>query len=57
LQKDPPLPWFFGDRVVYCHLIVGAERRVLVDTGMSFSPEKDIFPYLQGIGLTPADLT
>jgi glyoxylase-like metal-dependent hydrolase (beta-lactamase superfamily II) len=46
----------FGDRVVYCHLIVAEERCVLVDTGMAFSPEQDIFPYLDGIGLRPEDL-
>jgi glyoxylase-like metal-dependent hydrolase (beta-lactamase superfamily II) len=46
----------FGSRVVYCHLIVGQERNVLVDTGMGFTPEQDIFPYMQTIGLSPADL-
>ena len=46
----------FGARVVYCHLIVGEERTVLVDTGMAFSPEQDIFPYMCKIGLKPAAL-
>ena len=46
----------FGDRVVYCHLILGKERVVLVDTGMAFSPEKDIFPYMETLGLQPSDL-
>jgi glyoxylase-like metal-dependent hydrolase (beta-lactamase superfamily II) len=43
----------FGDRVVYCHLIVGGERVVLIDTGMADSPEKHIFPYMRQIGLAP----
>lgn len=43
----------FGERVVYCHVIVGEERTVLVDTGMAYSPEKDIFPYMERIGLGP----
>jgi glyoxylase-like metal-dependent hydrolase (beta-lactamase superfamily II) len=46
----------FGERVVYVHLIVGQERTVLVDTGMAFSPEKDIFPYMKKIGIEPTDL-
>lgn len=46
----------FGDRVVYVHLITGGERVVLVDTGLAFSPEQDIFPYMQKLGLTPAAL-
>jgi glyoxylase-like metal-dependent hydrolase (beta-lactamase superfamily II) len=46
----------FGSRVVFCHLVVGAERSVLVDTGMAFSPEQDIFPYMQNIGFDPAAL-
>lgn len=46
----------FGERVVYCHLIVGEERLVLVDTGMAYSPESNIFPYMISLGLDPADL-
>jgi len=46
----------FGQRLVYCYLIVGAERRVLVDTGVSDSPDKHILPYLRGLGLAASEL-
>jgi glyoxylase-like metal-dependent hydrolase (beta-lactamase superfamily II) len=46
----------FGDRLVYCYLVIGEERTVLVDTGMAFSPEQDIFPYMERLGLKPGDL-
>ncbi len=46
----------FGDRVVYCHVITGEERTVLVDTGMAFTPEQDIFPYMDRIGVSPEGL-
>ncbi|HVN53276.1 MAG TPA: MBL fold metallo-hydrolase [Anaerolineaceae bacterium] len=46
----------FGDRVVYCHLILGEEKKVLVDTGVAYSPEQDIFPYMQSIGMGPEEL-
>ena len=41
----------FGDRVVYCHLILGEERTVLVDTGTATAPESALFPYMEKIGL------
>jgi glyoxylase-like metal-dependent hydrolase (beta-lactamase superfamily II) len=50
------IPCPFGRRVVYCHLIVGAERRVLIDTGLAFSPAHDILPYMNQIGIKPSDL-
>ncbi len=46
----------FAERVVYCHLLVGAEHTLLVDTGMAFSPEQDIFPYMRRIGCDPETL-
>lgn len=46
----------FGDRVVHCHLILGEEKMILVDTGIASSPQKDIFPYMEKIGVKPEDL-
>ncbi len=46
----------FSGRVVYCHLIVGGDRNILVDTGMAHSPERDIFPYMRRLGMPPERL-
>lgn len=46
----------FSERVVYCHVIVGGDRNVLVDTGMAYSPERDIFPYMRRVGISPESL-
>jgi glyoxylase-like metal-dependent hydrolase (beta-lactamase superfamily II) len=47
---------FDGSRIVFCHLLVGAGRSMLVDTGMSHTPQADIFPYMKSIGFDPASL-
>lgn len=47
---------FAGSRIVFCHLLVGAGRSMLVDTGMSHTPQADIFPYMKSIGFDPAAL-
>lgn len=47
---------FFDTRVVACHLLIGAERSLLVDTGMSHTPKKDLFPYFEKIGFDPDKL-
>jgi glyoxylase-like metal-dependent hydrolase (beta-lactamase superfamily II) len=46
----------FGDRNLFQYLFVG-ENVVLVDTGVAATPEAAIFPYLDSLGLKPADLT
>lgn len=50
------IPCPFGERVVYVHLIIGEDRTVLIDTAMAYSPEQDIFPYMEKIGLRPENL-
>jgi glyoxylase-like metal-dependent hydrolase (beta-lactamase superfamily II) len=45
-----------GGRPLQLYLLVGGDRTVLVDAGGSSEPENVIFPYLEGIGLTPSDL-
>ncbi len=47
---------FFDTRVVYCHLLVGQTRSLLIDTAMSSSPKNEILPYMQSIGFDPARL-
>src|SRR5438132_1654530 len=55
IHRIPAL--FFGNRVVTCHLLVGETHSLLVDTGMSDTPEKYILPYMKKIGFDPANLT
>jgi glyoxylase-like metal-dependent hydrolase (beta-lactamase superfamily II) len=47
---------FFETRIVYCHLLVGELRSILIDTAMSNSPKEDILPYMDSIGFDPARL-
>lgn len=44
-----------GPRYLYQYLLVG-ERSMLVDTGITTSPDEYILPYLDGIGFDPANL-
>lgn len=48
----------FGDRrMVYVHLLIGANASMLVDTGCAHNPRQDILPYMEQIGFDPAALT
>jgi glyoxylase-like metal-dependent hydrolase (beta-lactamase superfamily II) len=47
---------FFETRVVYCHLLVGKVRSMLIDTAMSSSPQETILPYMDSIGFDPKRL-
>lgn len=47
---------FDGDRYVFLHLLVGTQAVMLVDTGMTYTPEKEILPYMASIGVQPEDL-
>ncbi len=47
---------FGGDRIVYCHLLVGRARSLLIDTGMSYTPDQDLLPYMASIGVNPETL-
>ena len=33
---------FDETRVIYCHLLLGRSKSLLIDTGMSYTPERDI---------------
>lgn len=46
----------FGGRNLFQYLFRG-EQRVLLDTGISETPDKVIFPYLDHLKMTPQDLT
>lgn len=46
-----------GNRVMYQHLIIGKEKRILVDTGIRDTPGDVIFPYFESIGFKPAHVT
>jgi glyoxylase-like metal-dependent hydrolase (beta-lactamase superfamily II) len=45
----------FAGRYLFQHVLVG-ERVLLVDTGIVDTPEELIFPYLESIGRSPADV-
>lgn len=45
-----------GVRFMCQYLFVGEERTMLVDTGLSATPEDVIIPYLEGIGLSLEDV-
>ncbi|MDE3178896.1 MAG: MBL fold metallo-hydrolase [Acidobacteriota bacterium] len=45
----------FGGRNLFQYLFRG-EKTVLVDTGISETPERVIFPYMERLGLAPEDL-
>ena len=48
----------FGEhRMVYCHLLIGDQAAMLVDTGCAHNPAQDILPYMAEIGFDPARLT
>jgi glyoxylase-like metal-dependent hydrolase (beta-lactamase superfamily II) len=55
IHRIPAL--FFGTRIVTCHLLIGQTHSLLVDTGMSDTPEKYILPYMKHIGFNPKQLT
>ncbi len=42
--------------MVYCHLLIGRSKSLLIDTGMSYSPEQNLLPYMQSVGLDPETL-
>ncbi len=46
-----------GDRFVCMYLLVGSQRTMLIDTGLGDIPETVLFPYLQNLGLDPANLS
>lgn len=48
---------FGSGRMVFAYLLVGEEARLLVDTGCAHNPQQEILPYLDAIGLAPADLS
>jgi glyoxylase-like metal-dependent hydrolase (beta-lactamase superfamily II) len=45
-----------GERFMCQYLLIGEERTVLVDTGLSGTPGEVIVPYLEGIGLGIEDV-
>jgi glyoxylase-like metal-dependent hydrolase (beta-lactamase superfamily II) len=45
-----------GERYVCQYLLAGEERRLLVDTGLRDMPGQVIAPYLDGLGLSLADI-
>jgi glyoxylase-like metal-dependent hydrolase (beta-lactamase superfamily II) len=45
-----------GERFMCQYLLLGEERTVLVDTGLSGTPGEVIVPYLEGIGLSIEDV-
>jgi glyoxylase-like metal-dependent hydrolase (beta-lactamase superfamily II) len=47
----------YGGRNLFQYLFVGAERSVLLDTGIGSTPSKAVFPYMEKIGLPPSRLT
>lgn len=48
---------FSDNRMVYVHLLIGADAAMLVDTGCAPNPEQEIIPYMYAIGFDPAQLT
>lgn len=46
-----------GNRVMYQHLIIEADKLILIDTGVTATPEQAIFPYLVSIGRRPEEIT
>ena len=46
----------FGGRNLFQYLFVG-DNCIVVDTGISETPEKVIFPYMDRLNLSPARLT
>lgn len=47
---------FDETRVIYCHLLLGRSKSLLIDTGMSYTPERDILPYMASVEFDPATL-
>ena len=45
-----------GERFMCQYLLLGGDRTILVDTGLSGTPEAVIVPYLESIGLSVDDL-
>src|SRR3712207_8749902 len=45
-----------GARMMCQYLLVGEDHTVLVDTGLSGTPEEVIIPYMEGIGLSLEDV-
>lgn len=45
-----------GERFMCQYLLAGEDRKVLVDTGLSGTPEGVIVPYLESVGLSVDDL-
>lgn len=45
-----------GERFMCQYLIAGEDRRILVDTGLSGTPEEVIVPYLRSVDLSVGDL-
>ncbi|MEZ4659127.1 MAG: MBL fold metallo-hydrolase [Caldilineaceae bacterium] len=45
-----------GDRFVCVYLLVGSECALLVDTGIDSTPHTYIAPYLDAIGVAPAQI-
>jgi len=50
------IPGAVGTRPLQLFLLLGSERRVLLDTGCAPDPERLIAPYLAGLGLVPTDI-
>jgi glyoxylase-like metal-dependent hydrolase (beta-lactamase superfamily II) len=55
IHRIPAL--FFDTRVVCCHLLIGQNHSLLIDTGMANTPEAYVLPYMEKIGFDPAKLT
>ncbi|HJW84622.1 MAG TPA: MBL fold metallo-hydrolase [Anaerolineae bacterium] len=50
------IPGAVGSRPLQLYMLIGDDRVALLDTGCAPDPDRLIFPYLTGIGLTPADV-
>jgi glyoxylase-like metal-dependent hydrolase (beta-lactamase superfamily II) len=42
-----------GERIAACHLVVGSDSVLLVDTGIDGTPRASIVPYLASLGIDP----
>src|SRR5258706_6154909 len=51
------IPGVVGTRPLQLFLLLGSERRVLLDTGCAPDPERLIAPYLAMLGLQPSDIS
>ncbi len=51
------IPGTVGTRPLQLFLLLGSDRRVLLDTGCAPDPERLIVPYLAGLGLAPSDIS